>query len=51
MSKEAITQKGVGVEYKKTVTAPDRRVKMGDAQSSMSGTQSAFSKATDSKKA
>lgn len=52
MSKEGITQKGVGVEYKKVVTTRNDRINGGDGQSKMSGTNQAFSKAqNDTKKA
>ena len=50
-NKEGISQHGVGVEYKKTVTARHDRVK-GHGDMSESGTQAAFKKAaTDTKKA
>jgi len=50
-SKEGITQKGVGVEYKKSVSVRKDRVS-GHGDMTMSGTQSAYSKSqNDSKKA
>lgn len=49
--KEGITQKGVGVEYKKGVTVRSDRVG-GHGDMTMAGTQSAYSKAvSDTKKA
>lgn len=52
MSKEGITQKGFGVEYKKNVTTRNDGISAGDRMSKMSGTKEAFSKAqNDTKKA
>jgi len=53
MSKEGITQQGVGVGYKKNVTVrSDKIAGGGDAASVPSGTQQAFNKACkDTKKA
>lgn len=54
MSKEGITQKGVGVEYKKVVsTRSDKAGTGGDGlNKSMSGVKQAFNKSCmDSKKA
>lgn len=52
MPKEGITQKGVGVEYKKVVSTRNDRINGGDRMSKMSGTKEAFNKSCmDSKKA
>lgn len=48
---EGITQKGVGVEYKKNVTVRGDRIG-GHGDMAMAGTQAAYKKAnTDTKKA
>ena len=52
MSKEGITQRGVGVEYKKNVSTRSDKIKAGDATSKMSNVKGAFNKACmDTKKA
>lgn len=52
MSKEGITQRGVGVEYKKNVSTRNDGIKAGDKMSNMSETKASFNKACgDTKKA
>lgn len=52
MSKEGITQRGVGVEYKKNVSVRSDKIKAGDMTSKMSSVTGSFNKAsTDTKKA
>lgn len=49
MSKEGITQKGPGVQYKPTVSVRSDKIS-GHGDMKMSNTKSAYSNATDNKK-